>query len=526
MAIIATGAAFGVLTRSPASCRHQPRAMLAARAYFEDLQHEVPSTFQLRFDGVPMPGYGWVFPDEPTRGQHRRRLPAAADARAPPNRRSSASSRRPIAKTPARRAPDGPAQGLSDPRRFSQRADLRRTHLAGRRSGRAGQSADRRRHRLRARIGQDRRRALVRRVRPQAIHHAWLADYDRLLRARFEKIFRFSEWIRDWYCKPPLLNLLVPLANRQPELRQLLANIVLGEREPRGYGPMTMLARLLVYLVRASRQRAPMTDLKQHFSARGSASTLLTSRFSRHPERYFEIFRVLRKYELHHIVAELGMSHHHDDDDDDLDELVATNGFHAEDACRRRRRPRRPARQRARRARAVLHQARPAAQHPARPAAARLHPRPRATAGHHPAGAGRTHRADRPVRAARARSTSCFSRSISSRWRQRRWPRCTARCCATAPRWRSKSSGPACGSASRSTWRCCARWPASPAATPRSARAMAWCRWCASWRLSLNQELDFRIEAENTRLHRPPDRRLPDAVHADRVSASTRRSAC
>src|SRR5438105_4838201 len=66
-----------------------------------------------------------------------------------------------------------------------------------------------------------------------------------------------------------------------------------------------------------------MTDLKQHFSTRGSASSLLTSRFSKHPERYLEIFRVLRKYELHHIVAELGMSHHHNED---LDQLPSPNG--------------------------------------------------------------------------------------------------------------------------------------------------------------------------------------------------------
>ncbi len=66
-----------------------------------------------------------------------------------------------------------------------------------------------------------------------------------------------------------------------------------------------------------------MTDLKQHFATRGAASSLLTSRFSKHPERYLEIFRVLRKYELHHIVAELGMSHHHDDD---LDQLPSPNG--------------------------------------------------------------------------------------------------------------------------------------------------------------------------------------------------------
>src|SRR5438105_7072154 len=71
-----------------------------------------------------------------------------------------------------------------------------------------------------------------------------------------------------------------------------------------------------------------MTDLKQHFAARGPARNLLTSRFSKHPERYLEIFRVFRKYELHHIIAELGMSHHHDED---LDELPSRNGYHADD---------------------------------------------------------------------------------------------------------------------------------------------------------------------------------------------------
>src|SRR5579864_9353606 len=67
-----------------------------------------------------------------------------------------------------------------------------------------------------------------------------------------------------------------------------------------------------------------MTDLKQHFATRGSASSLITKRFSKHPERYLEIFRVLRKYRLHHIVAELGMSHRHDDD---LEKLPSLNGL-------------------------------------------------------------------------------------------------------------------------------------------------------------------------------------------------------
>jgi len=92
------------------------------------------------------------------------------------------------------------------------------------------------------------------------VHQTWLSDYDRLLRERFEKIFRFSEWIRDWYCRPALLNLLVPLANRRPELRQRLATIVLGEREPRGYGPANMAARLALYLVRNPRRAVQAHD--------------------------------------------------------------------------------------------------------------------------------------------------------------------------------------------------------------------------------------------------------------------------
>ncbi len=66
-----------------------------------------------------------------------------------------------------------------------------------------------------------------------------------------------------------------------------------------------------------------MTDFKEHLSARAATGNLLTRRFSHHPERYIEIFSVFRKYQLHHVVAELGMTHHHDED---LDQLPSLNG--------------------------------------------------------------------------------------------------------------------------------------------------------------------------------------------------------
>jgi ubiquinone biosynthesis protein len=58
-----------------------------------------------------------------------------------------------------------------------------------------------------------------------------------------------------------------------------------------------------------------MPDLKEHISFGSAMRTLLVDRFSRHPERYIEIIHILRKYEITHILADLGMSHRHEDED-------------------------------------------------------------------------------------------------------------------------------------------------------------------------------------------------------------------
>jgi len=59
-----------------------------------------------------------------------------------------------------------------------------------------------------------------------------------------------------------------------------------------------------------------MAGLKDHVNVRTSPQQLILGRFSRHPERYFEIFRIFRKYELHHVAAEFGMAHRHEEEDD------------------------------------------------------------------------------------------------------------------------------------------------------------------------------------------------------------------
>lgn len=60
-----------------------------------------------------------------------------------------------------------------------------------------------------------------------------------------------------------------------------------------------------------------MANLKSHVNSDAplSVRNFIAGRFSRHPERYFEIFAILRKYELHHVAAQF-MNHQHEEEDD------------------------------------------------------------------------------------------------------------------------------------------------------------------------------------------------------------------
>jgi flavin-dependent dehydrogenase len=249
VAVIATGAAVGVLKRS-GILPHPPRTMLAARAYFEDLQGEVVQSFQLRFDGVPMPGYGWVFPVQKKAANigvgflPRRGSGTASQAF---ERFIEGNALRPLLAGARQTAP---LKGYPIRVDFLQAPTFaERTLMVGEAAGLVnpltGEGID-----YALESGQIAAEHLVRAFQRADFSATQLAEYQTHLHNRFDKIFGFSEWIRDWYCKPPLLNLLVPLANRRPELRQRLSNIVLGEREPKGYGPVAMLARRLVYLAR------------------------------------------------------------------------------------------------------------------------------------------------------------------------------------------------------------------------------------------------------------------------------------
>ena len=259
VAVIATGAATDVLRRSGILAR-QPRTMLAARAYVDDLPHDLPQHFQFRFDAATLPGYGWVFPLDRRSanigvcflpGRPATQTAARAFQRfinGPRMRRLLRGSRQ-----------VGPLRGYPIRMDFpSAPTSAERTLLVGEAAGLVnpltGEGID---YALESgRIAADH---VVQALR-SGVHDTWGTEYDRLLRARFERLFRFSAWMRDWYCRPPLLNVLVALANRYPELRQLLASMLLGQREPHGYGPAESAARLIWYLARRPRRKCSQHD--------------------------------------------------------------------------------------------------------------------------------------------------------------------------------------------------------------------------------------------------------------------------
>jgi flavin-dependent dehydrogenase len=71
------------------------------------------------------------------------------------------------------------------------------------------------------------------------------AEYERLLRARFERLFAFCRRLRDATAHALLLNRLARIASHRDDLKMLLVDIVLGTREiPAHLSARTILQKI------------------------------------------------------------------------------------------------------------------------------------------------------------------------------------------------------------------------------------------------------------------------------------------
>ena len=259
VAVIATGAATALLADS-GILRQPPQVMLAARTYYDGVA-QAGESFELRFDGVPWPGYGWVFPVSPAcvnvgvgflpvsplgwRARLSRHRPRTAHQVFETFVRQPALQRRLIGSHQ-----DGPVRGYPirvDFLRAPTSAD--RTLLVGEAAGLVnpltGEGID---YALESgQLAGLHAAALL--ADPQhAANH--LLRYHHELHDRFARLFRFCELVRDLVCIPPLLDALVLLANRRPDLRRGLAEVVLGGRLPTEVDASRLLLKLGAALLR------------------------------------------------------------------------------------------------------------------------------------------------------------------------------------------------------------------------------------------------------------------------------------
>jgi geranylgeranyl reductase family protein len=234
MAIVATGASVALLVRS-GLLRSAPPVIRAARTYFEGI-HGLTDRIHIRFDGVPLPGYGWIFPTSASSANvgvgffprvrwSRRRAPTPRTAF------DGFIQSRALAAmlTGARR--DGPVEA------YPLRVDFPAAPTFGDRVLLVGEAA-----------------GLVNPLTGEGIDYALesaqiasehvarlfdegdlslrgLTEYDRLLRERFERLFAFCRRVRDVSANALLLNRLVRIASYRDDLKMLLVNIVLGHHE-------------------------------------------------------------------------------------------------------------------------------------------------------------------------------------------------------------------------------------------------------------------------------------------------------
>jgi len=233
-AVLATGTSTSLLHASRV-LRRRPPFLVAARGYFEGLERR-PEQIDLHFDGVPLPGYGWVFPTgDGTANVGAGTLgPSAAFDRLGRNSRRLFDG---FLGVPSIRAELGSGRCLGPVKSYPLRTDFSRAPTFGHRillAGEAcglvnpltGEGID---YALESgQIAAEFLAEILQSAEPQPT--VW-REYDRRLRRRFQRSFEYTHRMRRVYLRPWFLNRFLRLARLRPELEHMLVDIALGMRD-------------------------------------------------------------------------------------------------------------------------------------------------------------------------------------------------------------------------------------------------------------------------------------------------------
>lgn len=234
MAIIATGASIKLLIRM-GILREMPPMMVAARTYFEGMS-ELSDRIQLRFDGVPLPGYGWVFPLSEGSANVGAGVYAGRTAR----RRTAISARQAFdafVHSPSLERMLASAHQVGPVKGYPLRVDFATAPTFGERALLVGEAAG-----LVNPLSGEGVDYALESGKIAAEHLAWmfstgdlsrknLEAYDRRLRQHFQSLFLFCNRVRDLCLNRICLNFLVGAAGRRADLKTALIRVVLGDQE-------------------------------------------------------------------------------------------------------------------------------------------------------------------------------------------------------------------------------------------------------------------------------------------------------
>lgn len=248
MAIVATGASVKLLLRMGVLEQVPPMA-LAARAYFEGITG-LTDQVHLHFDGVPLPGYGWVFPLSgssanlgagymPIGGFRRswprpRRAPFDSFLQHPPIQALLDGARR-----------VGPVKGYPLRTDFASAPTFgERVLLVGEAAGLVnpltGEGVD-----YALESGRLAAEHIARMFAAGDFSRASFAAYDQLLRRHFQRLFVFCGRIKVLFGSSFGLNRAVSAAAHYADLKMLLINVGLGTQEAPGGVSLKTLLKVL-----------------------------------------------------------------------------------------------------------------------------------------------------------------------------------------------------------------------------------------------------------------------------------------
>ena len=247
--ILAVGANLPLL-RKLNILKHQPKIILAARAYFEGISG-LNDNVQAHLADVPLPGYGWIFPISKTAaniglGYWASNMPFTnkpSSIRSEMKSFLKGSKLRPMLKN---------ARMLGPIQSYPLRVDFNSAPTYGDRILLVGESAglvspltgegiD-----FALESGRLAAKFIIKKSPSNHFSRQTLVEYDTLLRKEFQSIFRFLNLVRNFYINPILVQRTIAVSEKRSEIRRILINVLIGQQHPSDFMSLQVIRRVLL----------------------------------------------------------------------------------------------------------------------------------------------------------------------------------------------------------------------------------------------------------------------------------------